>query len=53
MEIDIETDKVITTFDSITLAFKSLNRKKGKQWNICQACLGNQQTSYGYKWKYV
>ena len=54
-KIDKESGKVLATYDSITNAFKSLNRDmgKGNQWGIGRACNGQQETAYGYKWKFI
>jgi len=52
-QIDINTNEILNIFDSISCAFKSLNRNKGKPWNIGRACSGNQKSAFGYKWKFV
>lgn len=54
-KIDRETGEILGTYDSITNAFKSLNRDmgKGNQWGIGRACNGKSETAYGYKWKFA
>lgn len=52
-QLDIETGTVLKTFESLTHAFKSLNITKGNPWGIGRVCSGKQETSYGYKWKFV
>ena len=52
-QIDINTGEVINKYNSIVEAFESLNRKKGNPWGIGRVCNGTQETSYGYKWKFV
>lgn len=52
-QINIETNETIKIFDTITDAYKELN----KPWNslISKVCLGKKgrNSIYGYKWKYV
>lgn len=54
-QIDIKTGNIINTYNSITLAFESLERKnnKGAPWGIGKVCAGNAATAFGYKWKFV
>jgi hypothetical protein len=52
-QIDPNTGKVIGTFNSISLAFESLNKDKGNAWGIGRACSGKQDTAHGYKWKFA
>jgi hypothetical protein len=52
-QLDKDTEEVLNTFESLTCAFKSLNRKTGHPWNIGRACSGKQETAFGYKWKFV
>jgi len=57
MKIDIETGKILNTFDSLVDANESIRKQTGsdkpKQWGIGAVCLGKRQTAHGYKWKYV
>jgi len=52
-QIDIKTNETIKIYDSITDAYKELN----KPWNslISKVCLGKKgrNSIYGYKWKYI
>lgn len=52
-QINIKTNETIKLFDTITDAYKELN----KPWNslISKVCLGQKARNsiYGYKWKYV
>lgn len=46
--IDLISDKIVSEFDSIGLAAKSLN---GSQSNISACINGRKKTAYGYKWR--
>jgi len=48
--IDINTDKILKVFSSITEAEKEL-KDNGK--HISSVCKGKRKTAKGYKWKYV
>lgn len=50
-QIDMKTNKVINTFDSISDAYKFLQ----KQYSNCirQTCNGKFKQVYGYKWEWV
>jgi hypothetical protein len=50
-QIDIETEKVIKTFDTITDAYLSFNKPCNS--HISRACAGIESQALGYKWKYV
>ena len=50
-QIDINTGKIINTFESVSDVYESL--KSQKCGNIAKVCNGKQATAYGYKWKYV
>lgn len=52
-QIDPKTDKVISIFESMKEAHKSLGRTKGKPSSIGQVCKGKHETAFGYKWKYI
>lgn len=51
-QIDIKTNKIINTFDSISDANVSINRRKDSN-GIRLACNGQYGTSFGYKWAFV
>jgi len=52
-KIDIKTDKILNTYNTITEAYKELN----KPWNslISKVCnnVHGRKTIYGFKWKYI
>lgn len=50
-QIDIETNKVINTFNSISDAQRFLGEKC--RMNISEVCRGLRNKAYGYKWSYV
>ncbi len=50
-QIDIETNKIIKTFDSISSACKELN--KNNKGDISSVCEGKRITAFGFKWSYV
>ena len=52
-QLDIETGKIIKTFDSIACAVKETN-PDGSQSQMCitRVCQGKKQTAYKYKWQY-
>ncbi|QKF94013.1 HNH endonuclease with NUMOD4 motif and intron encoded nuclease repeat [Fadolivirus algeromassiliense] len=50
-QIDIETSKIINTYDSIKSAQIAIG--KPNNWNIGLVCSGKYKQSYGYKWKFV
>lgn len=49
-QIDIKTNEIIKTFDTINDAFRELNKTYGA--NIRWACEGKRQSAFGYKWSY-
>ena len=50
-QIDIKTNKIIRSFDTITDAYKSI--EKQFSGHIASACEGKRNRAYGYKWKYI
>jgi hypothetical protein len=50
-QIDMETNKIIKTFDSINDAFRELNKNYGA--NIRWVCEGKRKSAFGYKWEFV
>lgn len=51
-QIDIETNEIIHTFDSLAEASRSLNKEYGTQY-IRQVCQNKKESVYGYKWQYA
>lgn len=51
-QIDIETNKIINTFPSISEANASLNKRRDSN-GVRKACNGTQKTAHGYKWSFV
>lgn len=49
-QIDIQTGKIIKTFDSIAEAASIFS--DSKSYNISKVCNDTQKTAYGYKWEY-
>jgi hypothetical protein len=49
-QIDIKTNKIIKTFNTINDAFRELNKTYGA--NIRWVCEGKRQSAFGYKWSY-
>lgn len=49
-QIDIKTNFIIKTFDSIHCVKRELNYS---QSNICNCANGKRNSAYGYKWEYV
>jgi hypothetical protein len=50
-QINIETNKIIKTFNSVNDAFRELNKNYGA--NIRWACEGKRKSAFGYKWEFV
>jgi len=50
-QINIITNEIIKTFDSINDAFRELNKNYGA--NIRWACEGKRKSAFGYKWSFV
>ena len=50
-QIDINTNKIIKTFDSINDAFKELNKNYGA--NIRLVCEGKRKSAFGFKWNFL
>ncbi len=50
-QIDMETNKIIKTFNSINDAFRELNKNYGA--NIRWVCEGKRKSAFGYKWEFV
>src|SRR5690606_20802557 len=61
-QINRLTGKVIKEFDAVTDAFEDIKEEiseyydkdikdiKGFPWGIGQACIGERETAFGYKW---
>ena len=50
-QIDIKTDKIIKTYNSLSDAAKALDMKSFQ--SISHACNGVNKTSFGYKWQFA
>lgn len=50
-QINMETNKIIKTFDSINDAFRELNKNYGA--NIRWVCEGKRKSAFGYKWEFT
>ena len=50
--LDVETEAVIATYDSITKAAKAIGKMSARP-AIINVCNGLQTTAYGYKWEYA
>ena len=50
-QIDIKTNKVIKTFNTVNDAFRELNKNYGSCIRL--VCEGKNKTAFGYKWKFV
>ncbi len=50
-QIDIQTDQIINTYNSVTDAANAFN--KNSLTCIVRVCQGTRKTSCGYKWKYA
>lgn len=53
IQLDMNTNKIINTFDCIKSALRSLNRGKCCNSKIAQCCNGGSITAYGYKWEWL
>lgn len=53
VQLDIESDIEIKTFDSISEAAKSLGLNNKCCTHISDVCKGKRLTAYGYKWKFL
>lgn len=51
-QIDMDTGKIINTFNSIGAAARAINQKHGSK-HIGNCCKGRQKWAYGYKWEFV
>ena len=49
-QIDIKTNKVIKTYDSIRQVYRELGKIQG---HISDVCNGKRKTAFGFKWKRV
>ena len=49
--IDVETNKVVQSFNSIEDAYRHLGVQSSS--HIGYACTGKRKTAYGYKWQFV
>ena len=54
-QIDITTNCVVATFETIVDAALSLHRDNMHSTTVCitNVCRGKKKTAYGYKWAYV
>ena len=50
-QIDIKTNKIIKTHDSVCDAYRELNKTYGA--NIRWACEGKRKSAFGHKWSFV
>ena len=50
-QIDINTNKIIKTFDSVNDAFRELNKNYGA--NIRLVCEGKRKSAFGFKWEFL
>lgn len=50
-QIDMDTNKIIKTFNSMNDAFRELNKNYGA--NIRLVCEGKRNSAFGYKWEFV
>lgn len=50
-QIDIKTNKILKTYDSVNNAFKELNKNYGG--NIKLVCEGKRKSAFGYKWSFT
>jgi hypothetical protein len=50
-QINIKTNEIIKTFDTLNDAFKELNKNYGA--NIRLVCKGKRKSAFGYKWSFV
>jgi hypothetical protein len=45
-----EPGEILRIWDNLV----SIKHEKGwSQWSICQCCLGNRKTAYGFKWRFA
>ena len=51
-QIDIKTNKMICTFDSICAASRFIGKERYNP-NIVACCKGKYMTAYGYKWEFA
>ena len=49
-QVDLITNEIIKTFDTISDANKFMNKTAG---NNSKCCTGKQKSAYGYKWKFT
>ena len=50
-QINIKTNEIIKTFDTLNDAFRELNKNYGP--NIRWVCEGKRKSAFGYKWSFV
>jgi hypothetical protein len=50
-QINIETNKIIKTFNTVNDAYRELNKNYGA--NIRLACEGKRNSAFGFKWSFV
>lgn len=51
--IDLKTNKIIKSFDSLGDAARFLGKHRAGGSHISAVCKGERKTAYGYKWKYA
>lgn len=54
-QLDIDTGKLIKTFDSIASAANEIKEQQNRGTSMCitRVCQGKKHTAYGYKWEYA
>lgn len=52
-QIDIITNKIIATYDSVSAACRAINRKEGYSSMITAVCRGRKESASGFKWEFV
>lgn len=52
-QIDVKTDEIINTYNSMTEAYTAVTKRNSGKCNISRACKGERKTAYGYKWEFV
>ena len=50
-QIHMTTNRIIKTFDTVSDAYRELNKIYGR--NIQMACNGKRNSAFGYKWEFV
>ena len=52
-KIDVETNEIIQTYESVSQAGYEIVGKLSARTAITNCCNGKMQSAYGYKWKYA